>query len=262
MSQHEIMLPGEIQSPTGKSTLVEEIGRALAAGIKPDTDEFFQAIGESAAQNNITPTAHLGLFGPIRDRFSSDVQNLIKRQQNAVAIAQGLQVEQMKHLNDPRAVDVLKGLGQFREAVPGTPGTPDQIPAVPNLSLMGGAGTTVAQTRPPLQMPVSMAQGSNSPFESSSFNQQFQRGLPPLQPPSSVPQIGLRPPQGPQPEEALTLSSAMRAPVMGTPGTPAQPAQLDSNAITDPRQLAALRALRIDPAHVSSMVTNFASNAL
>ena len=251
------MLQSEIESPTGKSTLVEKIGRALAAGIKPDTDEFFQAIGESAAQNNITPTSHLGLFGPIRDRFSSDVQNLIKRQENAVAIAHGLQAESIKHFNDPRMTDVLKGLGQYREAIPGMPGTPDQMPPPATFNQLG-SGSTVTQTRPPLQMPVSMAQGMNSPFEASPFDQQFQRGVPPLQPPSSIPQIGIRPPQGMPPGEALT--GTIQPPLPGTPGTPGQPATLFGNAITDPRQLTALQQQRIDPAHASALIANVMHN--
>jgi hypothetical protein len=93
----------EITPPTGKSSLVEKIGCALAAGLVPGTDEFFQAIGLSASQNNITPTAHLGLFGPIRDRFSPDAQALIRQQRNAVEIARAIQAEQIKHLNDPKA---------------------------------------------------------------------------------------------------------------------------------------------------------------
>lgn len=235
--------------------MVEKIARALAAGIQPDTLEFFQAIGDSAEQNNITPTAHLGLFGPIRDRMSSDVQRLIARQQNHVDIAHELQKEQAKHINDPMYLKTLTALGMAippRPAIPGTPGTPDvetlQMPPIQSL------GTQFFNAN---QTPTA-APASPSPPNLGVPSTTLQPG--PMGQPGMISPLAPPTPNGLYPDmrHAPVSATLQGTGTPGTPGTPAQPWNVMGQAITDPRQLAALQAQRIDPAHASALVANVA----
>lgn len=76
--------------PTVPEPMIAKIASVLDKGIMPGTLEYFQALGAEASQRGITPTAHLGPFGQIRDAWSQDAQSLIKEQQTLAAVGQGM----------------------------------------------------------------------------------------------------------------------------------------------------------------------------
>lgn len=77
--------------PTLPSADVQGVMQAVMSGLTPGTTDFFKALNASAEQNGILPTSSLGPFGGLRDKFSSDAQNLAKKQQNLSAIGTQMQ---------------------------------------------------------------------------------------------------------------------------------------------------------------------------
>lgn len=68
------------ESPKLPSADIQNVMKAVMSGVTPGTLEYFKALGVEAEQNGIIPTNKLGPIGWIRDAYSTDAQNIIKKQ--------------------------------------------------------------------------------------------------------------------------------------------------------------------------------------
>src|SRR3990167_22895 len=75
-----LFAPETKETPTLPSADIQNVMKAIMGGMQPGTLEYFKALGAEAEQNGIIPTNKLGPLGWIRDKYSSDAQNIIKKQ--------------------------------------------------------------------------------------------------------------------------------------------------------------------------------------
>lgn len=68
------------EAPKLPSADIQNVMKAIMTGMQPGTLEYFKALGAEAEQNGIIPTNKLGPLGWIRDAYSTDAQNIIKKQ--------------------------------------------------------------------------------------------------------------------------------------------------------------------------------------
>src|SRR3990167_6797063 len=75
-----LFAPDHKEGPKLPSADIQNVMKAIMGGMQPGTLEYFKALGAEAEQNGIIPSNKLGPLGWIRDKYSSDAQNIIKKQ--------------------------------------------------------------------------------------------------------------------------------------------------------------------------------------
>lgn len=79
--------------PKLPSADVQNVMKAVMGGLQPGTLEYFEALGAGGTQNGILPTTALGPFGSIRDAYSSDAQNIMKKQHALTTLGTKIQAD-------------------------------------------------------------------------------------------------------------------------------------------------------------------------
>ena len=126
---------------------VQNVMKALLTGHQPGTKEYFEALGSEASQVGMLPSTSLGPLGWIRDKFSSDAQNLIKKQRNLTAVGLLMQKE---------LAETTAKLG----ALPGTYGTlAEQAPDLAKAILPPNAYQQRGMIAPPSTEAQLLSQG-------------------------------------------------------------------------------------------------------
>ena len=209
-----LFAPDHKEVPKLPSADIQNVMKAIMGGMQPGTLEYFKALGAEAEQNGIIPSNKLGPLGWIRDKYSSDAQNIIKKQSALTDL--GFQIQgNMADLFTKQlaAQQAAPTLGQASAMMPG----------------LSGSATPAQQIRPMTRMEL---QGPGAPQITpigQQVSDQIGAGLIPPLSPTATDYIERDPryfQEGPKP-------------FLETVGQPT----MDPNARMNPAQLAAYQSM-------------------